>query len=72
MVRCSASDGNSTVSTIMPVLTSVCMAPKLGKSAIEVTLNVQELYDLFIHEPSDKFGNQVSVAGKLNHPNVLV
>ncbi|MCS3795768.1 hypothetical protein GGD38_001106 [Chitinophagaceae bacterium OAS944] len=34
------------------------MAPKIGKSAIEVTLNVQELYDLFIHDASDKFGNE--------------
>jgi hypothetical protein len=58
MVRWSASDGNSTVSTRIPVLTSVCMPPKIGKSAIEVTLNVQELYDLFIHDASDKFGNE--------------
>jgi hypothetical protein len=48
------------------------MAPKIGKSAIEVTLNVQELYDLFIHDASDKFGNEDVVLQELLHPNVLI
>jgi hypothetical protein len=48
------------------------MPPKLGKSAIEVTLNVQELYDLFIHGASDKFGSEDLVLPKLHHPNVLI
>jgi len=34
------------------------MAPKLVKSAIVVTLKVQELYDLFIHGASDKFDSK--------------
>jgi hypothetical protein len=48
------------------------MPPKIGKSAIEVTLNVQELYDLFIHDASDKFDNKDVVFQQLLHPNVLI
>jgi hypothetical protein len=48
------------------------MPPKISKSAIEVTLNVQELYDLFIHDASDKFDSQNVVLPELHHPNVLI
>jgi hypothetical protein len=48
------------------------MPPKIGKSAIEVTLNVQELYDLFIHDASDKFGHEDVVFSELLYPNVLI
>jgi hypothetical protein len=48
------------------------MAPKIVKSAIGVTLKVQELYDLFIHGASDKFGNEDVVLPELLHPNVLI
>jgi hypothetical protein len=48
------------------------MPPKIGKSAIEVTLNVQELYDLFIHDASDKFDSKDLVLLELQHSNELI
>jgi hypothetical protein len=48
------------------------MPPKIGKSAIEVTLNVQELYDLFIHDASDKFDSKDLVLPQLHHLKVHI